>query len=209
MRWLPLIWTLVIIGGIVYVFVRQERERARSAPLRAEIEARVCFATTLDRVRILGTGGFGGTRGQWIAVMKGGPERLIVGTDAFQVVGPFGEYVFRGRESSIAFSQEPSRAAARDWIIVTGQSGTRQVQLAIGRKDALLPSAVTAPCPPQAPPPNPTAAEPDGRRVLSRGGAADHEVTPQAPLTGPGWRENSCGGFGEATRTSSRMLLTS
>jgi hypothetical protein len=27
----------------------------------------------------------------------------------------------------------------------------------------------------QAPPPNPTAAEPDGRRVLSRGGAADHE----------------------------------
>ena len=55
MRWLPLIWTLVIIGGIVYVFVRQERERARSAPLRAEIraeiEARVCFATTLDRVQ--------------------------------------------------------------------------------------------------------------------------------------------------------------
>jgi hypothetical protein len=47
MRWLPLIWTLVIIGGLVYVFVRQERERARSAPLRAEIraemEARVCF----------------------------------------------------------------------------------------------------------------------------------------------------------------------
>jgi hypothetical protein len=27
----------------------------------------------------------------------------------------------------------------------------------------------------QAPPPNPIAAEPDGRRVLSRGGAADHE----------------------------------
>ena len=141
MRWLPLIWTLVIIGGIVYVLVRQERERARSAPLRAEIraeiEARVCFATTLDRVRILGTGGFGGTRGQWIAVMKGGPKRLIVGTDAFRVVGPFGEYVFRGRESSIAFSQEASRAAARDWIIITGQSGTRQVQLAISRKDAL------------------------------------------------------------------------
>jgi hypothetical protein len=69
--------------------------------------------------------------------MKGGPKRLIVGTDAFRVVGPFGEYVFRGRESSIAFSQEPSRAAARDWIIITGQSSTRQVQLAISRKDAL------------------------------------------------------------------------
>jgi hypothetical protein len=32
-----------------------------------------------------------------------------------------------------------------------------------------------APCPVQAPPPNPIAAEPYGRRVLSRGGAADHE----------------------------------
>ena len=59
-----------------------------------------------------------------------------------------------------------------------------------------LPGAVTAPCPSQAPPPNPIAAEPDGRRVLSRGGAADHEVTPQAPLTGSGWREHSYGGFG-------------
>ena len=59
-----------------------------------------------------------------------------------------------------------------------------------------LPGAVTAPCPPQAPPPNPIAAEPDGGRVLSRGGVADHEVTPQAPLTGSGCREYSCGGFG-------------
>jgi AAA ATPase domain len=38
-----------------------------------------------------------------------------------------------------------------------------------------LPGAVTAPCPAQAPPPNPIAADPDGRRVLSRGGVADHE----------------------------------
>ena len=141
MRWLPLIWTLVIIGGIVCVFVRQERERARSAPrraeIRAEIAARVCFTATLDRVRILGTGGFGGTRGQWIAVMKGGPRRLIVGIGAFRIVGPFGEYAFRGCESSIALSQGPSRAVTRDWIIITGPSGTRQVQLAISRKDAL------------------------------------------------------------------------
>jgi hypothetical protein len=49
---------------------------------------------------------------------------------------------------------------------------------------------------PQTPPPNPTAAEPDGRRVLSWGGVADHEVTPKAPLTGSGWREYSYGGFG-------------
>jgi hypothetical protein len=51
-------------------------------------------------------------------------------------------------------------------------------------------------CPAQAPPPNPAAAGPDGRRVLSRVGAADHAVTPQAPWTGSGWREYSYGGFG-------------
>ena len=44
--------------------------------------------------------------------------------------------------------------------------------------------AAPPPYPSQTPPPNPTAAEPDGRRVLSRGGAADHCVTPKAPLTG-------------------------
>ena len=48
----------------------------------------------------------------------------------------------------------------------------------------------------QAPPPNPIAAEPDGRRVLSGGGGADHAVTPKAPLTGSGCREHSYGGFG-------------
>jgi len=37
---------------------------------------------------------------------------------------------------------------------------------------------------------------PDGRRVLSRVGAADHAVTPEAPWTGSGWREYSYGGFG-------------
>jgi hypothetical protein len=59
-----------------------------------------------------------------------------------------------------------------------------------------LPGTMTAPCPAQAPPPKPTAAGPDGRRVLSRGGAADHAVTPQAPLTGSGCCEHSYGGFG-------------
>ena len=59
-----------------------------------------------------------------------------------------------------------------------------------------LPGSGGAPCPSQASPPDPAAAEPDGRRVLSGGGAADHEVTPQAPLTGSGCREHSYGGFG-------------
>ena len=65
-----------------------------------------------------------------------------------------------------------------------------------------------APGPVPGPSPNPIAAEPDGRRVLSRGGAADHAVTPQAPLTGSGCRGYSYGGFGEDTHTSTRMLPT-
>jgi hypothetical protein len=43
-----------------------------------------------------------------------------------------------------------------------------------------LPGAVTALCPAQTPPPNPAAAEPYGRRVLSRGGVADHEAKPRS-----------------------------
>jgi len=60
----------------------------------------------------------------------------------------------------------------------------------------LFPATRPRPALSQAPPPNPIAAEPDGRRVLSRGGVADHEVTPKAPLTGSGCRESSYGGFG-------------
>ena len=59
---------ILIIGGIVYLFTRRNRERDRNAPLRGEIEAQVCFKTTLDRLSVLGTGGFGGTRGVWISV---------------------------------------------------------------------------------------------------------------------------------------------
>src|SRR5467141_783217 len=54
---------------------------------------------------------------------------------------------------------------------------------------------VTPSCP-QAPPSNPIAAGPDGGRVLPRAGAADHAVTPQAPVAGSGCREHSNDGFG-------------
>lgn len=47
------------------------------------------------------------------------------------------EFVFRGRESSIALSQMPSLLVARDWIVITGQAGGRQVQLAITKKEGL------------------------------------------------------------------------
>jgi hypothetical protein len=119
---------LLIIGGFVYLFTRRSRERAGNAPLRGEIEARVCFETTLDRASILGTGGFDGTRGVWIPLR--GPKRLIVGTDAFMVSAPqaLREFIFRGSESSIVFGQVVN---PDDSIMITGQAGGRQVQLAI------------------------------------------------------------------------------
>jgi hypothetical protein len=119
---------LLIIGGFVYLLIRRNRERAGNAPLRGEIEARVCFETTLDRASILGTGGFGGTRGVWIRLR--GPKRLIVGADAFMVSAPqaLRDFVFRGSESTIAFGQAVN---PDDCIMITGQAGGRQVQLAI------------------------------------------------------------------------------
>ena len=132
MGWLqPLLTLLLIIGVAAFLFTRRSRERARNAPLRGEIERQVCFETGLHRASILGTGGFGGTRGYWIPLR--GPKRLIVGTDAFIVSAPqaLREFVFTGRESSIAFAQMPSGLAIRDWIVITGQADGRQVQLAI------------------------------------------------------------------------------
>jgi hypothetical protein len=127
---------------IVCLFLRRNRQRAGSrgragnAPLRNEIEARVSFQTPLYRASVLGAGGFAGTRGMWISLR--GSKRLIVGTDGFMVTAssatqPLREYVFTGRESSIALSQAPSRVVNRDWIVITGQAGSRQVRLAITR----------------------------------------------------------------------------
>ncbi len=150
---LPLLWGLAVIALVAYSFIRQSRERTINAPLRGEIEARVCFETSLDHARKLGTGGFEGTRGMWIAKRR--PNRLVVGTDAFMVCSPFGRgYVFRGCESSIALSQEPSFIVNRDWIVITGQTGARQVRLAVTKKDSLpeiwqaLAGAGAAPEPP-------------------------------------------------------------
>ena len=127
----PMIVSLTIAGVIVYLFMRRNGERARNAPLRGEIEARVCFQTILYRASIFETAGFGSPRGQWIPLR--GPKRLIVGTDAFMVSAPqaLREFVFRGCESSIAFSQAPSRIVNRDWIVITGHGAGCQVQLAI------------------------------------------------------------------------------
>jgi hypothetical protein len=120
-----------IVCVAVYLLAQRNRERSGNAPLRSEIRAQVRFETTLDRVSRLGTGGLGGTRGAWIPLR--GSKRLTVGTDAFMVSAPLAlrEFVFTGRESSIAFSQMPSGPAERDWIVITGHTEGSQVRLAI------------------------------------------------------------------------------
>ena len=125
----------VILATIVCVaaglVIRRNRTHARNAPLRSAIEAQVCSETALSRVCKLGTGGRGGTRGVWIDVR--GPKRLIVGTDAFMISAPqaLREFVFTGRESSIALTQLRFGPAGRDWIVITGLADGSQVQLAI------------------------------------------------------------------------------
>jgi hypothetical protein len=127
----------VIIVGIpcmiVARFARRRRERAQSAPVRHETGARVSFRTPLDRASVLGTGGFGGTRGVWIAVR--GAKWLTVGTDSFVVSAPLAlrQFAFTGQESTIALSQAPSGVVHRDWIVISGQAGGRPVRLAITR----------------------------------------------------------------------------
>jgi hypothetical protein len=129
----PLLIPLLIISGWIYMFARRNRERARNAPLRGKVVEHVCFEASLYRASVLGTGGFGGTRGYWIPLR--GSKRLVVGKDAFMVSAPqaLREYVFAGSESSIGFAQMPSRLIDRDrdWIVITGQSGGREIQLAI------------------------------------------------------------------------------
>jgi hypothetical protein len=63
--------------------IQRNRELARYAPLRSEIQAQACFHTALGlgRTRILRRGGLRGTRGYWQTVQ--GRVRLTVGTDAF------------------------------------------------------------------------------------------------------------------------------
>jgi hypothetical protein len=112
MRW----WHRVLI-------MRRNRERFTNAPLRDEIQARVCLSTPLDHVSILGTGGFGGTRGQWIRVK--GPKRLETGADAFMISLPSREFVFTGRLELNQFNEsapECEAAAPPDigqgWVVV-------------------------------------------------------------------------------------------
>ena len=134
---LPLLAQVGIVFVLMWAGTRiwLNRQRARNAPLRSEIQADVRLATGLDRASILLKNGFGGT---WWGSLQG-PRRLTVGTDAFIFSAPnaLKEYVFKGCECSIAISQAPSRFVNRDWIVITGEVGDRLVQLAISHDNLL------------------------------------------------------------------------
>jgi hypothetical protein len=133
---LPVLFVLAIAVLFAFALLQQHRERVRDAPLRAEIAAEARFEIALDRVRLFWTGG-SRDRGRWIRIRKNGPMRLVVSPDAFAVRTPGAVWVFRGSESSIEFSQEPSRSASRDWIVITGPNGGRQVEIAISKKGSM------------------------------------------------------------------------
>jgi hypothetical protein len=126
---------LVIIGVAAYLLARRNRERTVNAPLRREIEARVLFQTPLARVSKLGTGRFDGTAGYWIQLR--GPKRLVVGPDAFIISASqaLREFVFTGPGSSIELARLRFGLSVRDCIIVTGNTGNGNVQLAIAQNN--------------------------------------------------------------------------
>jgi hypothetical protein len=131
LRLLAIVAPVAVVGTLMWASTLRwrSRQRARNAPLRSEIEVQVCLATTLKYASILRAGVapiFGG----WLPLL--GPNQLIVGTGAFIVsTSALGEFVFRGRECSISFSQAPSRFVSRDWIIIARKANGRPVQLAI------------------------------------------------------------------------------
>jgi hypothetical protein len=134
---IPIVMSFVLFAGLMYLFIRRNREGGTILRLRDEMQGPVCLSTRLDHASKLGEGGFNGTRGMWISFR--GPKRLVVGTDAFMISMPqaLREFVFIGRESSIAMSRSPSRLVQRDWIIITGQFRGRQIHIAITKKEGI------------------------------------------------------------------------
>jgi hypothetical protein len=130
LRLLVMLAPVVIIGTLMWVGVRVW-PYPRTASLRREVEAQVCFATALGRASVLRMSGITGTGSRWYPVR--GPIQLTVGTSAFLVFAPQAvrQFAFRGSECSIAISQAPSRSFRSDWIVITGLSGGRPLQLAI------------------------------------------------------------------------------
>jgi hypothetical protein len=127
--WILFVALAVIVAGI-YLGL-DVREWFRSTPLRHEWKTRaVTFRTELRWVRFPPDNE---TRGL----------ELIVRGDMFRVGAPFGlivvpSYYFNAPETTIAVSRSPLRIygidGRREWIVVRGKQGDREVQLSLTKR---------------------------------------------------------------------------
>jgi hypothetical protein len=127
--WILFVALAVIVAGI-YLGL-DVREWFRSTPLRREWKTRaVTFRTELRWVRFPPDNE---TRGL----------ELIVRGDMFRVGAPFGlivvpSYYFNAPETTIAVSRSPLRIygidGRREWIVVRGKQGDREVQLSLTKR---------------------------------------------------------------------------
>ena len=126
---------------ILFLFMRQNRERTANAPLRGEIQVGVFRRRDLIMPACSARADLGVPAARGSALR--GPKRLIVGADAFMIScpRPSANMYLPDASHPSRFSQAPSRIVQRDWIIITGQVGGRQVQLAITKKAGLPKSA--------------------------------------------------------------------
>lgn len=128
--WILFVALAVGAGGGAYLG-REARRWFRSTPLRREWKARaVTFRTELD----------------WVRYSPDGEMRqleLIVRGDMFRVGAPFGVFpglsqYFRAPETMIEVSRSPLRIygidGRREWIVVRGKQGDRDVQLSLTKR---------------------------------------------------------------------------
>ena len=128
------ILALCVAAGFVFIYGRIWFRRHREAPLRREVRTRnVTFGTVLDRVKVSDSGGWP----KWVEVSA--PMGLFVRGDAIEVsssVAPLRvvmglEYYLPAAETSIEMSRSPSRIRRKDWIVLTGRQGGKDIQVAI------------------------------------------------------------------------------
>lgn len=127
--WILFVALAVVVAGI-YLGL-DVREWFRSTPLRREWKTRaVTFRTEL----------------RWVRFPPDNETRqleLIVRGDMFRVGAPFGlivvpSYYFNAPETTIAVSRSPLRIygidGRREWIVVRGKQGDREVQLSLTKR---------------------------------------------------------------------------
>ena len=150
------------------------------ALLAAEASASFMFAGCYRRRSLAVDGGSGASRGHAPVMRRPDSRRsgAVERPSVFQA-----GHIPSWRGSCERYALSPVAAVSR-WLLLL-LSPLLSVAGPVPYLRGLL-GAVTEPCPPRPLPPNPTAAGPDARRVLSSAGAADHEVTLKALWKGSG-----------------------